>query len=63
VRTTAIWVFGLVAAAIIGGFIGSAYDTTFNPYGGGAGGFFGAIGAICIFACARLWLSPKKTQE
>lgn len=61
VRTIAIWFFGLLAAAIIGGFLSSAYDVkvNLNPYGTGGGPFFGAIGAMCVFACLRLWLAPK----
>lgn len=61
VRTTAIWIFGLIASAIIGAFVGSAYDSTFNPYsmGTSGGGLFGFIGGMCLFACLRLWLAPK----
>jgi len=59
VRTFAIWVFGLLAAMIIGGFLGSIYDNTYNQSLPSLAPFFGAVGVMCIFACLRLWLSPK----
>jgi hypothetical protein len=61
VRTFAIWLFGLLAALIIGGFLGSIYDKTFNEYSlsSGDGTVFGAIAGMCIFACFRLWRAPK----
>jgi len=36
-HTIAIWFFGLFAAAIIGGFLGSAFDAMSNPYSVGVG--------------------------
>jgi hypothetical protein len=59
IRTLGIWVFGLLAAAIIGGFIGSAYDSVFNPYAGGLGLLTAALAAMSVFTCLRLWLAPK----
>jgi hypothetical protein len=60
IRTIAIWIFGLLAAAIIGGFLGSAYDAHFYPYGGGGiARIYGVIGGMCAFTCLRLWLAPK----
>jgi hypothetical protein len=56
--TVALWVCGLVASAIIGGFIGSLLE---RPYSSGAGLFWGAGTGIGIFTfiCARLWLAGK----
>jgi hypothetical protein len=61
VRTVGIWVsglVGLVASAIIGGFIGSLLE---RPYSSGAGLFWGGTVGIGLFAltCARLWLVGK----
>ena len=58
-RTFAIWTFGLLAALIIGAFLGSIYDNIYNKYEGGIGFLAGAIAGMCIFACLRLWLAPK----
>ncbi|GEM_PF-2212054 len=59
-RTIAIWVFGLLAAGIIGGFLGSIYDAKIYQYGNGIGTWWGVIGGWCVFACLRLWLTPKE---
>jgi hypothetical protein len=63
VRTIAVWIFGLTASAIIGGFLGSAYDSVFNHYAdiGGAGLLFGAIAGVCLFACLQLWFAKTTT--
>lgn len=54
VRLIAIWVFGILAAAIFGGLVG-------NFLVRGDGGIFGFIGGACAFVCARLWLAkPSK---
>lgn len=65
VRTIAIWIFGLTASAIIGGFMGSAYDTVLNHDAdiGGAGLLFGTLAGVCLFACLRLWLAPKSRRR
>jgi hypothetical protein len=57
-RTVALLVCGLLASAIIGGFIGSLLE---RPYSSGAGLFWGAGTGIGLFAfiCARLWLAGK----
>lgn len=47
-RTTAIWVMGLLGSGTAGGLIGSALLY-------GDGGVFGFIGGLCLFACIRLW--------
>jgi hypothetical protein len=54
----ALWVCGLLASVIIGGFIGSLLE---RPYSSGAGMIWGVIVGIGIFAtiCARLWLAGK----
>jgi hypothetical protein len=60
IRTIGIWIFGLLAAAIIGGFLGSAYAEHFYPHNSdGLEPIFGVIGGMCVFACLRLWLAPK----
>lgn len=53
IRTIFIWLFGLIAAGIVGGMIGSWA----RPYGDAP--FFGFIAGLCTFACARLWLVPS----
>jgi hypothetical protein len=53
-RTFALWVFGLFASGIFGSMVGSWFWPSAEY------GFFGFIGGMCAFACARLWLgSPK----
>ena len=54
----ALWVCGLVASAIIGGFIGSLLE---RPYSSGACLVWGGIVGVGLFAstCARLWLAGK----
>jgi hypothetical protein len=53
-RIFAIWVFGLLAAAIIGGHVG----VLVAPRDGGA---MGVIGGLSAFTCFRLWLKePRK---
>jgi len=58
VRTVALLLCGLVASAIIGGFIGSLLE---RPYSSGAGPVWGGIVGVGLFAstCARLWLAGK----
>ena len=56
-RTFAIWIFGLIAAAIIGGFIGAVHDSAFNSDAVGLGLPVGALAGVCAFACVRLWLA------
>jgi hypothetical protein len=58
-RTIAIWIFGLLASAIIGSLIASrvqppyAYDW----------GFAGGLAGICAFACLRLWLGDDRSKK
>jgi hypothetical protein len=54
VRTVAIWIFGLLAGAICGGMLGEIL----LPYDAGA--FWGMLGGLFTFACARLWFAPAK---
>jgi hypothetical protein len=60
-RSVSLLVCGLLASAIIGGFIGSLLE---RPYSSGAGLFWGGTVGVGLFAftCARLWLTsePKK---
>jgi hypothetical protein len=57
-RTVAFGVCGLLASAIIGGFIGSLLE---RPYSSGAGLFWGGTVGVGLFAftCARLWPAGK----
>jgi uncharacterized membrane protein YeaQ/YmgE (transglycosylase-associated protein family) len=61
VRTIAIWVFGLLASAIVGGVIGMmAVDLTHDP----GTGWLGALAGIFGFACLRLWLAaPSRNSK
>jgi hypothetical protein len=61
-RSVAIWIFGLIASAIIGGFVGSSYAVTFHPTAPGDGGFFGMVGGMSVFACLRLWLAAPRAN-
>jgi hypothetical protein len=60
--SVALLVCGLLASAIIGGFIGSLLE---RPYSSGAGLFWGGTVGVGLFAftCARLWLAsgPNKS--
>jgi hypothetical protein len=56
-RTTGIWLFGLIASAMIGGMIGHYF------YGESMDIFSGLTG-MAVFACARLWLaSPSRISN
>jgi uncharacterized membrane protein YfcA len=58
-RTIAIWVFGLLASAIIGGLVGSRLATSY----GSDEGFWGVLAAMFAFACIRLWLGGSSWPE
>jgi hypothetical protein len=50
-RVVALWVFGLLASAIIGGIVGSRLSTdAYSDYG-----VWGALAGMFAFACIRLW--------
>jgi uncharacterized membrane protein YfcA len=58
-RELMIWVFGLLASAIIGAFAGArlseSYDIAF---------LWGALAGMFAFACLRLWLAtPSKNSK
>jgi hypothetical protein len=57
-RTIAIWVFGLLASTIVGGMVGSRFDTysTDNAFWGMLAGIFG-------FICLRLWLAGPRAKS
>jgi hypothetical protein len=58
-RTIAIWIFGLLASAIIGGLVGSRLEPTYSD----GWGFWGVLAGMLTFACLRLWLAaPSKTK-
>jgi outer membrane lipoprotein SlyB len=50
------WISGLLASAILGGFIGSTFDTV---YGDGHGTIAGALAGLLAFTRARLWLAGE----
>lgn len=52
-RTTAIWIFGLVASAIIGGL--AAARLTLDDYA-----VLGVLAGMACFACARLWATAGR---
>lgn len=54
-RTFGIWFFGLIASGLLVGLI----EAQFRPYSTDAG-LVGFIAGMCAFACARLWLAPKR---
>ena len=58
-RTIGIWVFGLLASALIGGMIAARLETGFYSRGSES---WGAVAAMCAFACLRLWLAPKNSK-
>lgn len=63
-RTIAIWIFGLLASAIIGGFAGifAGHFSEMSPYAGTE--LWGALAGMFAFACLRLWLTaPSKTSS
>jgi hypothetical protein len=47
-KSVAVWGFGLLAAAIFGGMVGSRLVP-------GDGPLLGVLGGLFAFACARLW--------
>jgi hypothetical protein len=57
----AIWIFGLLASAIIGGFAGilTGHLSGMSPYASTE--LWGACAGMFTFACLRLWLAaPTK---
>jgi heme/copper-type cytochrome/quinol oxidase subunit 3 len=60
-RTIAIWIFGLLASAIIGGLVGSRLEPA---YSSNDWGVWGALAGMLTFACLRLWLAaPSKNSK
>ncbi len=53
-RTIAIWVFGLLASAIIGWGAGRAVGPYFEPGG--------LVAGLCAFSCLRLWWSEARAK-
>ena len=60
--SVALWVCGLLASAIVGGFVGSLLE---RPYSSGAGMFWGAGTGVGLFAwtCARFWLASGRNKS
>jgi len=54
-RPIAIWVFGLLASAIIGGLVGSQLEPKYS-YDWEA---WGALAGMFAFACLRVWLAAS----
>jgi hypothetical protein len=59
-RTTAIWVFGLLASVLVGGLIGAWVDA---PYHSGWGPLLGALAGLSTFPCVRLWLAERRESK
>ena len=59
IRTIAIWFFGVVASALIGGLIAERLQP-FYTYDAGP---WGALAGICAFACIRLWVGKKSAKN
>lgn len=58
-RTLAIWIFGILAGAIIGGLIASRLEPSYGDDGSTT--MLGIFAGVFTFACLRLWLaSPRK---
>jgi hypothetical protein len=63
-RTIAIWIFGLLASAIIGAFAGilAGHFSDMSPYASTE--LWGALAGMFTFACIRLWLAaPSKNSK
>jgi hypothetical protein len=57
IRVIGIWIFGLLASAIIGGFIVSLLASPDRNEAVLVGFFLGAPAGMFSFACIRLWLA------
>ena len=56
IRSIGIWIFGLIASALIGAFIASRL----GPHGSVNEYFnYGLIAGACAFACTKLWLGKR----
>jgi hypothetical protein len=56
-RTFGIWVFGILASAIIGGVTGSRLDDLATT--GDLITILGILAGVFTFACIRLWLGQQ----
>jgi hypothetical protein len=54
-RTIAIWVFGLLAAGLVGWGLGRTMDPSLGPGG--------LIAGLSAFICLRLWLSEVRAKS
>jgi hypothetical protein len=79
VRTIAIWVFGLLASAIVGDMAGTAWlpsplppwtsrpDNMLPGYGYGpfwlTWNIWGMFAGMCAFTCLRLWLAAPRERK
>jgi outer membrane lipoprotein SlyB len=55
------WISGQLASAIIGGFIGSTFDTVYGDgHGTIAGAFAGLLAFTCVVSPSLLWLGPVR---
>jgi hypothetical protein len=58
-RNIGIWIFGLLASAIVGGFAASLFDKDYADHSA----FWGVLAGVFGFACLRLWLGGPKANE
>jgi hypothetical protein len=59
-RTIAIWVFGLLASAIVGEMVGSRLNTGYST----DNSFLGMLaGILFVFICLRLWLTGPRAKN
>lgn len=58
-RTFGIWLFGLLASAIVGGMVGNKMGSDGNVLGDPSA-VFGMLAGMFAFACLRLWLGESR---
>lgn len=58
-RTAFIWISGLLACGLIGGMVGSFFDT----YSWSAYGLSGFLAGMLAFCCLRLWLGERRSLD
>jgi hypothetical protein len=58
-RTFAIWLFGLLASALVGGLLGTLFDK--GPYDNNW--FWGFLAGMFAFTFLRLWLAGSKNLK
>jgi len=61
-RTFAIWVGGLLASAIVGGFVIEQFDPDPEYHNLGNYAVIGALAGMLIFTCVRLWVTSYQSR-